>query len=30
MDDEWNIDDWDGCDWAEHLMPNDYSTDQDG
>ena len=22
MDDEWNQDDWDGCDYAEWLMPD--------
>ena len=27
MDTEWNQDDWDGCDWADYLMPNDYEQD---
>ena len=29
MDDEWNTDDWDGCDWADYLMPNDYDQEDD-
>ena len=27
MDTEWNQDDWDGCEWADYLMPNDYEQD---
>ena len=26
-DTEWNTDDWDGCEWADYLMPNDYEQD---
>ena len=28
-DDEWNTDDWDGCDWADYFMPNDYGEEDD-